>query len=81
MYTCYINCYKKNFDQGATGDDYTTLTSRAGVFNIAVSMKKMIKKSKNNNNLYKNVSEKNTKKQQKRIHVVICMMVNITRMM
>ena len=49
----------------ATGDEYTIITSRAGVPNISVSMQKKAKKTKNNNNLYRSTAKKNIKKREK----------------
>ena len=65
LYRYFINCSKKNLDQTATGDEYRSILSRTGVSNIGVFIKNNIKTAKNNRNQYKNVAEKNIKKEKK----------------
>ena len=61
----YTLCTKKKFDKKATGDGYISISSRPGVLNIGVSIKKQSKNQKTIRITTETLLEKKIKKQKK----------------
>ena len=64
-YIYCITCTKENSDESATGNFYTDSISRAGVFNINVSMQKMVKNKKTIGILTETLLQKKRKNKKK----------------